>query len=191
MHCPGRLGRSIASRRIRKKVHTVPPPGKLVLVSGDRKDDFDRTRPSDKTQNMHFHRTSDRTRLRFRPVELLLISLLLISGTSMVSGNSFSVTGNNLIVQLGTYAANLKQCFYQRIFAGTLSPETVTFTDQNGKSINFVTVETDQAIDYGGVSATVASGTLETSTSVSIRISTAPRTALFQNNVDVRMFCAP
>ncbi|XP_050093909.1 uncharacterized protein LOC126576646 [Anopheles aquasalis] len=140
---------------------------------------------------MRIHRTSELPRLRLRPLELLLIPLLLISGTSMVSGNSFSVTGSNLIVQLGTYAVTLKQCFYQRTFHGQLSPDTVTFTNPTGKPINFIQVETDQAIDYGGISATIVSGTLGTSASITIQITTTPRTALFQNNVDTQMYCTP
>uniref|UniRef100_A0A182SDX7 Uncharacterized protein n=1 Tax=Anopheles maculatus TaxID=74869 RepID=A0A182SDX7_9DIPT len=89
---------------------------------------------------------------------LLLVGCLLI-GLQSSSANLLN-TNQDLIVQFGTYDAMHVQCFYQKLYSGMISPQSVTFNNPAAKAIKYVIVESNQKLDLGGISATVTSGTV-------------------------------
>uniref|UniRef100_A0A182IKL1 Uncharacterized protein n=1 Tax=Anopheles atroparvus TaxID=41427 RepID=A0A182IKL1_ANOAO len=95
------------------------------------------------------------------------------------------------VVQFGTYDVTLEECFYQKILVSMASPQTVAFNNPAAKAIAFISVETDQGIDFGGIEASITTGTIGTSTSITLRVATTPVSLQFLNNVHVRMFCKP
>ncbi|XP_053666123.1 uncharacterized protein LOC128715267 [Anopheles marshallii] len=119
---------------------------------------------------------------------LILVGFLLI-GLQSAGGNLLN-TNQDLVVQFGTYDAALQQCFYQKLYSGMVSPQSVTFNNPAAKAIKFVIVEADQKIDLGGISATITSGTVGDSNAITVQVNTSPQSIKFLNNFTVQMFCA-
>ncbi|XP_052898434.1 uncharacterized protein LOC128305154 [Anopheles moucheti] len=118
---------------------------------------------------------------------LILVGFLLI-GLKSAGGNLLN-TNQDLVVQFGTYDAALQQCFYQKLYAGMVSPQSVTFNNPAAKAIKFAIVEADQFIDLGGIAASITSGAIDSS-AITVQVNTSPQSIKFLNNFTVRMFCA-
>uniref|UniRef100_A0A182QZ84 Uncharacterized protein n=1 Tax=Anopheles farauti TaxID=69004 RepID=A0A182QZ84_9DIPT len=121
---------------------------------------------------------------RSRSVVVLVAFLLTVARPAACNfgGNQ------NLVVQFGTYNAMLQECFFQKLYSGMISPQSVTFNNPAAKKIKFVIVETDQKIDLGGISAAITSGAVD-STALTVQVNTTPQSIKFLNNFTVRMFC--
>uniref|UniRef100_A0A182NGZ9 Uncharacterized protein n=1 Tax=Anopheles dirus TaxID=7168 RepID=A0A182NGZ9_9DIPT len=117
---------------------------------------------------------------------VVLVAVLLI-GWRPAAGN---LGGNqNLIVQFGTYDAMLQECFYQKLYSGMVSPQSVTFNNPAAKAIKYIIVVSDQKIDHGGISAAITMGMID-STAITVQVNASPQSIKFINNMTVRMFCA-
>uniref|UniRef100_A0A182WIE6 Uncharacterized protein n=1 Tax=Anopheles minimus TaxID=112268 RepID=A0A182WIE6_9DIPT len=118
---------------------------------------------------------------------LLLVGFLLIG---LQAGNGYLLnTSRDLVVQFGTYDVAHQQCFYQRLYSGMISPQSVTFNNPAAKAIKYVIVESDQEIAPGGISASITSGTVGDSNAITVQVNTSPQSIKFLNNVEIRMFC--
>ncbi|XP_035906958.1 uncharacterized protein LOC118509857 [Anopheles stephensi] len=118
---------------------------------------------------------------------LLLIGFLLL-GLHSANGNLLN-SNQDLVVQFGTYDAMHVQCFYQKLYSGMISPQSVTFNNPAAKAIKYVIIESDQKLDLGGISASVTAGTVGDSKAITVQVNTAPQTVKFLNNFTVKMFC--
>ncbi|KFB45069.1 AGAP005698-PA-like protein [Anopheles sinensis] len=114
--------------------------------------------------------------------------LLLLAGLRSTTAN-FVGGDQNQVVQFGTYDVMLQECFFQKIYATMPSPQTVAFNNPAAKAIAFISVETDQGLDLGGITASITSGTIGTSTSMTLQVATSPVSTQFLNSGIVRMFC--
>ncbi|XP_058122913.1 uncharacterized protein LOC131293899 [Anopheles ziemanni] len=114
---------------------------------------------------------------------LLLYTGLRSTSASYVGGDP------DQVVQFGTYDVTLQECFFQKIFASMPSPQAVAFNNPAAKAIAFISIETDQGMDLGGITGSIASGTIGTSTSIILLVTASPVSTQFLNSANVRMFC--
>ncbi|XP_053676851.1 uncharacterized protein LOC128727021 [Anopheles nili] len=122
-----------------------------------------------------------------RRCELFLVACVLI-GLRPTFG---SLLGNeNLVVQFGTYDAMLQQCFFHKLYHGMISPQSVTFNNAAAnKAIKFISVESNQGFDHGGISAAITSGTVGTGKVITLQVNATPSMLKFLNNVTIKMYC--
>ncbi|XP_058066250.1 uncharacterized protein LOC131215871 [Anopheles bellator] len=113
--------------------------------------------------------------------------LLLCCGPASAT---LQINGDNLVVTFGTYDATLTQCFFDMVFAGMFSPHTVSFSNPAAKAITYIIVEANQSIDLGGITASITTGTVGTSTAITLQVTSTPKSNIFLNNVQIRMYCA-
>uniref|UniRef100_A0A182MN89 Farnesoic acid O-methyl transferase domain-containing protein n=1 Tax=Anopheles culicifacies TaxID=139723 RepID=A0A182MN89_9DIPT len=105
------------------------------------------------------------------------------------SGSGHVLNNNrNLVVQFGTYDAMFQECFYQKLYSGMISPQSVTFNNPAAKAINFIIVESDQEIAIGGITAALTSGAIGDK-AITVQITSTPHSGKFLNNFEVKMFC--
>uniref|UniRef100_A0A182KEZ9 Uncharacterized protein n=1 Tax=Anopheles christyi TaxID=43041 RepID=A0A182KEZ9_9DIPT len=117
------------------------------------------------------------------------IVITLTEAVLHTTGATVLFTNQELVVQFGTYDAKFQECFYQKLYSGMISPQSVTFNNPAGKAIKYVIVETDQNIEIGGISASIHSGTVGDSKALTVQVNATPNTIRFFNNFTVRMFC--
>lgn len=63
---------------------------------------------------------------------LFVISGFLLIVALHTTGASLLNTNQDLVVQFGTYDAKFQQCFYQKLYSGMISPQSVTFNNVSG-----------------------------------------------------------
>ncbi|EDO63717.1 uncharacterized protein LOC120897388 [Anopheles arabiensis] len=120
---------------------------------------------------------------------LFVISGFLLIVALHTTGASLLNTNQDLVVQFGTYDAKFQQCFYQKLYSGMISPQSVTFNNPAAKAIKYVIVESDQKIDLGGIAASITAGTVGDSKAITVQVNTSPNTIKFLNNFTVKMYC--